>query len=647
MNAFEDLPKRNRNSATEEKAVASFQELISRSKDFILQCADLKDYGTDCQIEVMLPDRVTNVRVHVQVKGTERDLNADGSISIEVNRANLNYLLTQPYSVFVCYHVPSETLRYSLAENVLRQYEHREENWIAQKSLTVRFSDELTVDRLKRLADLARSSSASSRDRRIGQVSATVDDVSSVLSSSVAEVHVPESADLAYQVLQRLYERGADANISASFDAFAAVLGVDQDAMCSCYMAEINLGMAGLSQNSARIEDGVAYFVSRLESGRHQVGSLHYTIGNGLSALGREEAAKEAYEAALSDQDFANTKGPAAQCCKNLGASFERLGEEGKAIQQYRKALKLNPDLPEAHYAIGQWHHRHGRYQEALVHFDQVAFTGRELGTPASVAGWRVNIQFILGDERAAFREINGLMGSAGNEPWIWPWCARQVAGFGRTSVENARLAIGFWQRYLGEFPEDPAATRELLLARLYLRSNGADIGKSYSEFCDDFDEQINCFDAVDAAFLWDRLGHWAQDEKNWEEAERCYRNAYELAGGVYGYCLGTALNSLDRFDESLPLLLEQAHVIQPDAMSWFQVGSAYANLGQAQESIDAYERALELDRDYDLAMFDLGGAHWNSGDWEQALLVWRRAVEKFPSHELTARLRREFPVPF
>lgn len=86
--------------------------------------------------------------------------------------------------------------------------------------------------------------------------------------------------------------------------------------------------------------------------------------------------------------------------------------------------------------------------------------------------------------------------------------------------------------------------------------------------------------------------------------------------------------------------------MIQPDAKSWFQVGSAYANLGQAQESIDAYERAIALDPDYDLAMFDLGGAHWNSGDWEQALLVWRRALERFPSHELTARLRKELPIP-
>jgi hypothetical protein len=49
------------------------------------------------------------------------------------------------------------------------------------------------------------------------------------------------------------------------------------------------------------------------------------------------------------------------------------------------------------------------------------------------------------------------------------------------------------------------------------------------------------------------------------------------LAGGDYGYCLAIALKELERFDESVPLLLEQAQIVQPDAMSWFQLAAAYA----------------------------------------------------------------------
>ena len=647
MGHFDDLPRRDRNRAIEEKAEAAFQKLISQSEDFIFQGADRMDYGTDCQIEVVQQNQPTNVRIHVQLKGTESVLNTDGSVSIEISRTNLNYLLAQPHSFYVCYHVPSDSLRVSFVENVLRQYEHNGTSWTEQKTLTVNFAEVLTVDRLKALAALARSSSASSRDRRIEQVSATVDNVPGVLKRSVAEIHVPENTDLASQLLEQLYENGADANISAAFDTFGAVLGLDHDAMGFCYMAEINLGMAGRSQQPGRIEDALTHFESRLEIGRYQVGSLHYAIGNTYSALGREEEAKTAYEAAFDDPAFANTPVSAAQCYKNLGTSLERLGDEYNAAEFYRKALGLNPDLPEAHNALGNHHHRHGRYEEALDHYDQVIFTDRELGRASTVAGWRVNIHFILGDGPAAFREINRLIGSADKEPWIWPWCARQVAGFGRTSVHNARLAVHFWQRYLRAHPEVAAARRELLLTSFYLRAKGENIGKTYAEFSTEFDSQVNYLGGDDAALAWDRLGHWAQDEGNWAEAERCFRRAYELEGGYYGYCLGTALNFLDRFEESLPLLLEQAQVVQADAMSWFQVGLAYEKLERVPESIDAYKKALMLDPDYDLAMFNLGGVLWNSGDREQALLTWRGAVEQYPDHEFAARLRRELFISF
>jgi hypothetical protein len=69
-------------------------------------------------------------------------------------------------------------------------------------------------------------------------------------------------------------------------------------------------------------------------------------------------------------------------------------------------------------------------------------------------------------------------------------------------------------------------------------------VGKSYSEFREEFDRHIAHFDTDNAALPWDRLGHWAQDDEDWAEAERCFRKAYELAGGDYGYCLAIALKS-------------------------------------------------------------------------------------------------------
>lgn len=644
MHHLDDLPKRDNNHGIETKAIAAFQALLASSGDVFIQVEDCKDYGTDYQVEVTDQGRATNVRIHVQLKGTTKDQNVDGSVSVEVSRTNLNYLLMHSYSIYACYHVQTQRLLICPAADVLRQYEHGGTDWSRQQTLTVNFSEPLTHERLKSLAVLARRSAGSSRNRRVRQSTATAKDVPDIIKGSVPDVHVPEDARLAAEMLASLYGRGADAAISAAFDQFTAILGADHDAMGYCFMTEINLGMAGKNTHPTRIEDGISHLNAKLGTGRYQVGSLHYSIGNAFSALGREEEAVASYEIALVHLSPEGDPHISAQCLKNLGSSIEKLGNEGKAADLYREALRLDPHLGEAHFALGSFYHRSGRFDDALTHFDMVVLAEGALGTISSVAGQRINVLFNLDEPRNAFREINSLLGEAENEIWIWLWCARQVATFGRTSVENAKLAVPFWQRYVQRHAGGGSGERELLLAKLYLRANGQDIGATYEQFRTEFETGIRHVKPDAAAFLWDRLGHWAQDERDWADAERCFRKAYDSAGGHYGYCLGTALNFLKRYEESLAILLPQAKSIQPDAKSWFQVAVAYEHLNQVSMSVEGYRRAIALDPNYALAWFNLGGVHWNSCAMVDASQVWKEAVRLFPDHELASKLRAELP---
>lgn len=646
MSPFDDLPRRPRSHEVEEAAIVAFRSRLKESGVFILQTADAKDYGTDCQIEVIVQGQATNVRAHVQLKGTEKALNANGGVSVDVSRTNLNYLLAQPYSFYVCYHLPTTSLRVAFVDDVLRKYEHGGGNWTEQQTLTVSFIEELTVDRLQMIADLTRSGSTSSRDRRIQQTRYDPSRVASSIRRSIPEVHVPEDFERAAELLAQLYKENADLVISGSFEAFAAVLGANSDAFGPAYMAETNLGLAKASSHPERIQAAIPYFVAKVDAGRVQPGSLAYTIGNAHSALGDEQAAKQAYLAALCDPGVSELPDLAAQVHKNLGTSYERLGDQDKAVKHYCEALRLDPDLAEAHYAMGNYHFHLGQFEEALSHFDRVDFADEELGKGLGAAGWRANALFNLGDGRGAFREINRLVGTSGRWPWVWPWCARQIASFGRANVDNAIQAASFWQRYIAAFPEDGRARVELLLTKFYLRSAGHDIGR-YGAFREAFDQHIAHVDESDQALPWDRLGHWAQDDDHWEEAERCFRKAYKIEGGHFGYCLGTALNFLGRHDEALPIVFEQAHVLQPDAKSWFQLAIAYEGVGKTVETIAAYVKAIELDPDYDLAMFNLGGVYWNTGDISNAVATWTYAIKRFPEHELTAKLGREMPTLF
>ena len=128
-------------------------------------------------------------------------------------------------------------------------------------------------------------------------------------------------------------------------------------------------------------------------------------------------------------------------------------------------------------------------------------------------------------------------------------------------------------------------------------------------------------------------------------EAEKCYRKAFELSPTEYGYCLGTALNFLGRFSEALPILKPQAEEHRQDAMSWFQVAIAKEGTGDVKGCIAAYKRALQLDEDYDLAWFNLGGVYWNSDNFVEAISTWKEAIKRFPNHELSSKLRKDFPI--
>lgn len=646
MGSFDDMPGRGRNRATEAKAEAAFRSLIADSPDFMVQRADENDFGTDCQIEVLDQGCGTNIRLHVQLKGTERDLNVDGSLSISVERTNLNYLIAQGHSLFVAYHLPSGSLRIALVEDVLRHYEHQQINWMDQETLTVTFIEDLTNVRLARLAGVALSAARAARDNRIGQASAHPSVYPDIVRDAAPMIHIPDEPALAGQFLKALYERGADTVISVAFDQFAAVLGLESDAMGFCYMAEINLGMSGRG-DPERIRKGQAHFIAKLDKGLYQPGSLHYTIGNAYSALGDEEAAKVSYQAATDDPVYMSDPGMAAMCLKNLGSSFERLGNEETAAALYNGALEMNPILPEAHFALGRYFHRKGAYEKALKHYDATIFDDDGLTYNATVTGWRLNALFNLGHNQEAFRAINALIPVAKKEPWIWPWCARQVAAFGRTSVVAARSALIFWQRYVRVHPDVSTARANLLLNHFYLRDQGVDLGKDYAAFRAEFDAHIKHVDPSEAALPWDRLGHWAQDLDDWEEAERCFRIANDLAGGHYGYCLGTALNFLGRCAEALPLVQAQADGIQPDAMSWFQVASALEHLGRTDGAIDAYRKALVLDPEYALAMFNMAGVLWNRGDREEAGLIFRTAVAQFPENELSVKVKQDFSFLF
>lgn len=639
---LDDFPKRDSTHRIEDRSKSAFRAAISAADKFAIQ-SDESDYGTDFVIEAIDAGKMTNVRVHVQLKGTNCEANADGSLSVSVNRTNVNYLFMQPASIFVCYHLPTKRLLVRRVDDVVREYEHGASDWHEQQSVTVRFEEAFDEGFQESLKAFVVASAAGARDRRLSLAIGPADTANIVQEEGAIDWPVPADPKQAGMELVKLYEAGDDRAISRSFDKFRAVLGSSDKTLLLAYMAEINLGINGMECDEIRIRDGIDALLNAIDGGRLSPGSTLYCVGNGWLALGEHEKARDAYSSALNL--LGESPDVAAQCCKNLGTTMEELKDPGAARELYERALELDPDLAEAHFALGLWHYRHADadLDLALEHFDAIAWRKGSAVTLPPVHGWRAEILFKKQKLDEALRELRTLLHAEPKPPWVWPWCAKLVATYGRSSVVAARFAVSFWRAYVKEFSDDLRAKTEMLRCIYYLLEDGEGSGWDYERFRRTVEIMATEGDP-DAAFLWDRVGHWAQAAGDWPEAEKCFRKAFELSPNKYGYCLGTALNFLRRFDEAIDVLLPQAREHQPDAKSWFQVAVAYEGIGEVQGCIDAYKQALALDDDYDLAWFNLGGMYWNSGNETAAVSTWREAIRRFPTHPLAEKLRKDLP---
>jgi tetratricopeptide (TPR) repeat protein len=648
MEVFDDLPQREISHDTAEEAITAFRASIEATL-FVIQGEDINDYGTDIQIEARDGKAMTNLRAHIQLKGTESAANGNGSVSVAVKRVNLNYLLGQPDSMYICYHRPSKRLLVRYAEDVYREYERRGADWHHQQSVTINFTDIFDLVFQQRLNARLLASGRSSRDRRFRWAVTPPKSIPALVECESTIVEVPVDAAHSGEVLAELYRAGRDDVISGSFARFAAVLSSLPGAMDLAYMAEINLAINGSPFDRDRVRQAVNVIEDAIKKGEAQTGTLLYCLGNAWLALDDPETARDTYRKSLSQLSLPGLSRIAAKCSKNLGSALEKLGETQEARQCYERALELDCDLAEAHFALALWYYRGGDApRKALEHLDRVIpQSGNALQSKMPVVqGWRAGLLFNTGDSEGAFREIHCLLGDASKLEWVWPWCARLVAQFGKTSPGVVQKALRFWRAYLKVHRADARAKREQLLCRWHQRAAGECPEVDFNAFKLGVVQLIEGGDP-DPAYLWDRVGHWSQYDGDWIEAEAGYRKAYELDPTRYSYCLGTALNFLGRHQEALSILIPLVHQKPPKPRSWFQVARAREGLGDIRGSISAYRKALKIDAAYDLAWFNLGGLYWNSGDIDRATQTLREAVVRFPDHKLTRRLLTDFPLLF
>ncbi len=143
------LPKMDRNAELQRRSIAVFQESLAPDK-FVFRDERADDAGVDGSLEVLVDGQYTNLRSQVQLKSTDSgDRNIDGSVSVPVRVANLNYLLNGHSPIYVLYVAPRNELRFVWARDERRRLDQANAEWPQQETITLRFDEIVTSETLE------------------------------------------------------------------------------------------------------------------------------------------------------------------------------------------------------------------------------------------------------------------------------------------------------------------------------------------------------------------------------------------------------------------------------------------------------------------------------------------------------------------
>jgi tetratricopeptide (TPR) repeat protein len=132
----------------------------------------------------------------------------------------------------------------------------------------------------------------------------------------------------------------------------------------------------------------------------------------------------------------------------------------------------------------------------------------------------------------------------------------------------------------------------------------------------------------------WALLGRSYHAVRRYDEAAEAYGRAVELAPANVNYrsTYGLILGQAGDLEKGLAELQKvTATPGYKDAAGWANLGWIYRNLNKPQESIAAYQKALELDPKQEQAALGLGWAYQYTKEYDKAIAAYNQAIQIDP----------------
>jgi hypothetical protein len=172
------LPEADRNSELQQLSINALNSVLPVDK-FVFR-GEPVDAGVDGSLELKINSCYANLRSQVQLKSTDsEEANKDGSISVQVAVANLNYLVNGQSPIYILFIVPLNELRFVWAFDEFRRQTEANPNWMEQDTITIRFSNILDTKAIEGIH--ARIQKEAQLQRKIADALSRVSNTDSVV----------------------------------------------------------------------------------------------------------------------------------------------------------------------------------------------------------------------------------------------------------------------------------------------------------------------------------------------------------------------------------------------------------------------------------------------------------------------------------
>jgi protein O-GlcNAc transferase len=355
--------------------------------------------------------------------------------------------------------------------------------------------------------------------------------------------------------------------------------------------------------------------------------------------------------AAKHDNAQGGSSGQSSAVAERLaaGVRHHQAGQLPEAEKDYRLALELQPDQPDALHLLGVLAIQVGRHDAAAE------LIGRAVGLNAKNPGYHANLALALQHQGRFDEALKSLdqalalasdhveaLNSRGNVLMKLKRFADALASYDRLIAVKPDLPEAFNNRgiVLKEMdrPEQALSSYDRALAlrpdyveALYNRGNTL-------QRLDRLDEALASFDNAlalkpDYADAFHNRGRVLQQLGRLDDALCSYQRAVGLSPALAEAHSnsGAILREMKRFEEALAAF-ERASALKPDlASAWLSSGIVLVELGQFDKALASIDRALACEPGLAEAWLSRGNVCGSLGCHEEALAAYQHALDVAP----------------